>query len=562
MKRHTTLRNRLALYFLIVMLVPFVIFISFYTISGSRTLRSIVSDQAQMLIETDAERIKQVIEGYRHKSYLAATAPDIQQMLASGHQPQGDEARGIYSTMYSIMSGDTYLASLSIVSSDGSVRISTHAFPEKYDIRTHSNEWDDTNIISLSERSANRDKQWFISIADHRMENGNQVAFSLLRHIGGGLGYAIIDVYSDALTSQIEGTGFFSDIILLDTSVYQAYSLMHIQDYGSFAAFPELDDTERLSLHPIPETDLVLAGAISTDATEESLKTAMLYMSISLAAGLIVSILLTLLFSRSISKRFSMISSGMKRFEKGDFTTKLSRTGIYEFDSLSITFNTMVKRIEMLVATRQEEEAKAAEAERKALESQMNPHFLFNTLSSIKALARLHGEDEIYRITIRLGKLLRYSIDNHSPDATIRESLEMAESYLMIQRIRFGERLSYEISCPEELEDAITPRLIIQPLAENAIIHGLEGMTGPFRLQVEVCECGSRLRISVKDNGAGFEPPENLTQLEREGHTGLYNIKRRLELRYGSDFSLSISSRMGEGTEIVLLLPLEKEGNA
>ena len=95
MKRHTTLRNRLALYFLIVMLVPFVIFISFYTISGSRTLRSIVSDQAQMLIETDAERIKQVIEGYRHKSYLAATAPDIQQMLASGHQPQGDEARGI-----------------------------------------------------------------------------------------------------------------------------------------------------------------------------------------------------------------------------------------------------------------------------------------------------------------------------------------------------------------------------------------------------------------------------------------------------------------------------------
>ena len=558
MKRHTTLRNRLALYFLIVMLVPFVIFISFYTISGSRTLRSIVSDQAQMLIETDAERIKQVIEGYRHKSYLAATAPDIQQMLASGHQPQGDEARGIYSTMYSIMSGDTYLASLSIVSSDGSVRISTHAFPEKYDIRTHSNEWDDTNIISLSERSANRDKQWFISIADHRMENGNQVAFSLLRHIGGGLGYAIIDVYSDALTSQIEGTGFFSDIILLDTSVYQAYSLMHIQDYGSFAAFPELDDTERLSLHPIPETDLVLAGAISTDATEESLKTAMLYMSISLAAGLIVSILLTLLFSRSISKRFSMISSGMKRFEKGDFTTKLSRTGIYEFDSLSITFNTMVKRIEMLVATRQEEEAKAAEAERKALESQMNPHFLFNTLSSIKALARLHGEDEIYRITIRLGKLLRYSIDNHSPDATIRESLDLVECYLMIQKLRFGERLSYGISVDDSLLDLETPKLILQPIVENAVTHGLEEKIGGWNIWITIKKTGGRLQMQVCDNGIGFQSIPDMKDLEHSQHTGLYNVYRRLELKYGGSFSLSIASRPGEGSVITIVLPLEE----
>ena len=252
------------------------------------------------------------------------------------------------------------------------------------------------------------------------------------------------------------------------------------------------------------------------------------------------------------------IAGQVEAFEKGDFTTKLSRTGIYEFDSLSITFNTMVKRIEMLVATRQEEEAKAAEAERKALESQMNPHFLFNTLSSIKALARLHGEDEIYRITIRLGKLLRYSIDNHSPDATIRESLDLVECYLMIQKLRFGERLSYGISVDDSLLDLETPKLILQPIVENAVTHGLEEKIGGWNIWITIRKTGGRLQMQVCDNGIGFQSIPDMKDLEHSQHTGLYNVYRRLELKYGGSFSLSIASRPGEGSVITIVLPLEE----
>ena len=555
-KRRTTLSQRLIIYFLTVMLVPFVIFISFYLVTGERTLRMALDNQAEILIGEDTETLRLLVEDYRHKSYLAASNEEIIRVLESGVQPQGDDSRALYSIIYSIMTGDTYLASLSIVSLDGSVRISTHSFPEKYDLRTHSNSWDDTNIISLAERSINRDKQWFISITDHRVENGHQVAFSLLRRIE-NKGYAIIDVYTDALPKELGG-GSFSDIILIDTNVYQAFSLLHTQNYGSFSVFPELSNTENLAVRPIPGTDLVVAGVMNMDMAESSLRSSLFLFSISLGAGIFISILLTFFFSRSISKRFTMISGGMKRFEQGDFNTKLETTGILEFDRLSIAFNTMVKRIEMLIERQREEEAKTAEAERKALESQMNPHFLFNTLSTVKALARLHGEEQIYTIAVRLGKLLRYSVNNHTSDDTIKESLDLAESYLMIQKIRFGERLSYTIHSEKSLDDILIPRLIIQPLAENAVIHGLEGKTGDWKLLIDVSRKGNNLIIKVEDNGMGFNSSITPEKLVEEGHTGLYNIRRRLELRYGNEFSFDINSEIGKGTTALIILPLRE----
>ncbi len=559
MKHRTTLSQRLIIYFLTVMLVPFVIFVSFYLVIGEKPLRIALDNQAEMLIEAEAENLQSLIDEYRHKSYQAAINGDIRATLESGVQPQGEAARRIYSVIYSIMSGDTYLASLSIVSLDGNVRISTHSFPEKYDLRIHSNAWDDTNILSIAERNAYKDQQWFLSITDHRIENGQQVAFSLLRRID-NLGFAIIDVYMNALPEELGNGGFFSDIILVDNSVYQAFSLLHTQHFGSFSEFPALSNMDNLAVRPIAGTNLVIVGAMSMDMAETSLRSSLLFLMISLASGICISVLLTFIFSRSISKRFTMISTGMKQFEQGDFNTKLETTGIYEFDRLSLAFNTMVKRIETLVARQREEEAKTAEAERKALESQMNPHFLFNTLSTIKALARLHGEEQIYTIAVRLGKLLRYSVNNHTSDDTIKESLDLAESYLMIQKIRFGERLSYTINCEKRLQDILIPRLIIQPLAENAIIHGLEGKTGDWELSIEVKEVNKKLLISVKDNGIGFKPSEKPEDLVKEGHTGLYNIRRRLELRYGSSFTFNIDSEEGKGTEAIIILPI-KEGN-
>ena len=182
--------------------------------------------------------------------------------------------------------------------------------------------------------------------------------------------------------------------------------------------------------------------------------------TLALMLGVLVSVILSVLFSRSISKRVNTLTKNMKYIEEGNLNIYLGETGITEFDELSTSFNTMVTKIIYLIQQRSEEEAKAAEAERKALESQLNPHFIFNTLNTIKALAKLHGESEIYTISLQLGKLLRSSLKNHSSTCLLSESLSLTESYLAIQNIRFSEKLTYSVNTDGVMTDRIiTPKL-------------------------------------------------------------------------------------------------------
>ena len=183
----------------------------------------------------------------------------------------------------------------------------------------------------------------------------------------------------------------------------------------------------------------------------------------------------------------------------------------------------------------------------------MNPHFLFNTLNTIKALAKMHGEEQIYTIAIKLGKLLRSTIDNHESECTLKESMALIDSYLTIQKIRFGEKLHVKTKLDPACEMVKTPKLIIQPLVENSIVHGLEPKSGDWNIEVLVQEQNGRIYITVKDDGVGFPPgtlPDNLDDLANSTHVGVYNVYRRLVLKYGKQMSFSIVSKEMEGTVV------------
>ena len=234
------------------------------------------------------------------------------------------------------------------------------------------------------------------------------------------------------------------------------------------------------------------------------------------------------------------------------------QTGLVEFDKLAKDFNKMTSQLKALIDVTREEEAKLAEAERKELEDQLNPHFLFNTLNTIKALARLHGEDEIYTISIRLGKILRSALNNHESECSIGESINLVESYLMIQKIRFKDKINYTIDVEEDLIEMKTPKLIIQPLVENAIIHGLEPKTTPGHIDIRIYSFDDTISIIVEDDGIGFEQ-KALPEMSKEGHVGLYNVYRRLELRYGKALNFKIKSTPGVGTTISISIPKTKD---
>jgi len=570
-----TLFGRLLLYFIIVMIVPLGLFSSFYTLTGKSNQVRYLQRQALDIITLDANHLGAILDDYRHKAYTLSTDDMVVRILQEDVLDANTSAsRELYQMLFGVMKGDTYLASAHLVSNSGKVRISTHEFPEVFDLRYQGNDWDMNNIISQN-RNVSQTAS-LISIGGHRTaENGRQVLASVLRKVydryGTNLGYLVVEIYAEALTDSINTDRVLGEELLIDTVDFYVSSLTHPEKFGSFKLFPELatlkgefsnkviqEGTSIFATTTIPGTSLVLAGIISSVPFQENLNQWLWAFAMMMGIGTILAIAISLIFSRSIAKPIRGLASSMEAVESGNLQTKKEYAKIKEFAQLDHSFNVMVEQIISLLHLTREEQQKVAEAERKALESQMNPHFLFNTLNTIKALARMHGEEEIYTTTIKLGKLLRSTIDNHESECTLKESMTLIDSYLTIQRIRFGEKLHVTTVLDPACSMVKTPKLIIQPLVENAIVHGLEPKAGDWNIEVLVQEKNGRIFLTVKDDGIGFPSgtlPEDLDELANSAHVGVYNVYRRLTLKYGKKMSFSIISKEMEGTVVSISFP-------
>ncbi|MBS5149839.1 MAG: histidine kinase [Butyricicoccus pullicaecorum] len=209
------------------------------------------------------------------------------------------------------------------------------------------------------------------------------------------------------------------------------------------------------------------------------------------------------------------------------------------------------------------------QAEYLALQNQINPHFLYNALEAIRADALLADQEEIAETTEALATFFRYTISNVQEYVTFSDELDNAENYFTIQRCRFGDKLDMELQMEnEELLEARMPKLILQPLVENAVTHGLEGQIGQGTVQVIVENSDRTLFLRVRDNGMGI-PEEQVAQLNAQfsGETGmaplhscggiaLRNVNSRIRLMFGEDYGLHIFSAEGVGTECCVTLPL------
>lgn len=570
-----TLFSRLLLYFLIVLIVPLGLFSAYYALIGGRNQERYLKNQTMNLVYNDATKVADILESYRHKAYQLSTHPLVVQIMEEDMLlPNTDESRDLYQLLFSTMKGDTYLASANLVSNSGKVRLSTHTFPEVYDLRYHGNDWEVNSIISQNPNVSPTAS--IISIRGHRLaENGRQVIASILRRIydgvGKNLGYLVIDIYADALANQVNTERLLNDVLLFETNSFYATSLVHTEQFGTFDKFPVLAElkgdysrralqtpTSVASITPVQGTGLHLAGSVNSAPFEESLDRWLYAFSITMGVGLLLAMILSFLFSRSIVRPIRNLAFRMAEVEGGNLETKETNSTIGEFVQLEHSFNVMVRQIVSLLALTREEQEKVSEAERKALESQMNPHFLFNTLNTIKALAKLHGETDIYTITVKLGKLLRSTIDNRESECKLSESMALIDSYLTIQKLRFGDKLKATVYLDPSCSEIKTPKLIIQPLVENSIIHGLEPKIGEWIVDVRVEKMDGRIFITIRDNGVGFPEgmlPEDLDELANSTHVGVYNVYRRLALRYGRKMTFSITSQPGKGTQVLISFP-------
>lgn len=274
-------------------------------------------------------------------------------------------------------------------------------------------------------------------------------------------------------------------------------------------------------------------------------------------------------FSWSFARRVGRFREQMQKASEGNFELEEKLGGNDEISQLYDYLSVMIWRIQRLLAQVYQEKIHAErlktsqkDAEFKMLTSQINPHFLYNTLETIRMKARINKQYEIEELVKMLGKILRSSIQAGSKDMTIREEVELAEYYLKIQQYRFGERIQYQIYVEEGTERQKILPLLIQPLVENCIIHGLEGREDVGHIDICVKRSGQNVVITVTDDGAGI-CGEKIAEIRRElagnrtkgEHIGICNVNQRVRLRYGEEYGVTVESICGEYTRVEITLP-------
>jgi two-component system sensor histidine kinase YesM len=300
--------------------------------------------------------------------------------------------------------------------------------------------------------------------------------------------------------------------------------------------------------------------------------------SLMIVICIVASIILSIMFAATITRPIKKLQQTMAEASQGylDLSIPVERTD--EIGKLTANFNQMLMKIKTLIddnytakLREANAEVKHHQAELRALQAQINPHFLYNTLGTISSLAELEGVGSISRMAGSLADFFRYSIHTDDIVVTLRDELAQVKRYFSIQKLRFADRIELSVDIPETLLDQPIIKLTLQPIVENACIHGLE-LYGSGRISITSRIDREYLTIMISDNGSGI-PVEELNRIqhlldhpeddpgENKIGIGLRNVHSRLKLHYGEKYGIHIKSREGEGTTVMVLLPCEFHPN-
>ena len=293
-----------------------------------------------------------------------------------------------------------------------------------------------------------------------------------------------------------------------------------------------------------------------TDGVQELRQLTVLSALLILTAAMLVSVLLSCVLSRPIQN----LISAMRGFEAdADHFSYEPVRGVREVQALSVSFEHMVKMIQKLMETARNEEISLRRTELKALQAQVNPHFLYNTLDSILWMCEQGHNADAALMVNALAQLFRISISRGHELIPIRSEVQHARSYLQIQSVRYRDQFTYSFDVEERCLDFLCNKITLQPLIENAINHGLNGLSDDERIDIRVFESGEDILFTVTDNGVGMEP-EQLEDIFRRGPDsksgiGVTNVNERLRIWFGERYGVSITSVPDEGTCVTVRMP-------
>jgi two-component system, sensor histidine kinase YesM len=491
---------------------------------------------------------------------------------------------------------------------------SSYIYTEKGDFEnfTRMRNWDfnfqESKFYQAYQKKDATAVQWFPAEQDEIFKDGDEVIpyvrrFTMDGYYNGGYQYLIVQLKKSELDRVLSGKyGYFDKILIINENgdLLAGSDGVEIQNLiAQTQIFENSDNSEDKEFEQDEVNYLVFSDTLEATGwkilglrSRESLLGSLKNLRFLIAEFTIVifgmAFAILLIVSNRLTEALTRLEKRMSIVQGGDFEVRFFYPYHDEVGSLARSFNCMLDEIERLVKKQDETiqelkrerdfvaevQKQKRKAELKALQAQINPHFLYNTLNAITWQAADKGEEEISILSSSLGRFFRISLSKGEEVISLREEIEHVTSYLEIQSIRYGEKLNYDVEADSSLMEYKVLKLILQPLAENSIYHGIKEKTQAgwihIRAQlIHVDEGNDRLQISVWDNGLGiaYDMLKKINYSLANGETnsadgyGIFNVNERIRLYYGEQYGLLYESEEGEWTKAILTLPAVKAGN-
>lgn len=570
------IRSKLLLYFFTLILLPIVTL----GVLGNVIYSTSIEEQANVHTGQMIEQVTRNVEFYIHDMeniiYYLSNDPEVIGFLRLTSEEKQDETEGFHNKVQGILKTYTdihpEIAGILVVNehnlytSNVMQRISRDPLTEEI---WYKRALASPKTMQLFSKPIGRN----IKI---NLDDGADEVVSITKAVidpvtGKRLGVILIDLKLDKIKEVIEAVtlGKNGFLYLMDGNGGIVYAPVNPIVYRVKNEW--LTDSANSIVKKIQDSDFQIIykesaytnwKTIGVFSLNETLKEVTNLRHYSILIGLITLVLAVaaaFFFTASIAKPLSKLGSLMKRAEEGDLSVRFNSKYNDEIGRLGTSFNRMIKEISNLIDMVYAEQQRKREAELKTLQAQIKPHFLYNTLYTIQWMAEEHGAKDVVAILGSLANLFRIGLSKGKEMISVQEELEHVRSYLAIQKARYEDKLTYEINFDEKILTHSVLKVILQPLVENAIYHGLNAKRGGGKITITAKEQEGKLYFSVEDNGLGIttEKLKEIRQLlscdhRESGKTGfgIFNVNERIRLSVGKEYGLVYSSVYQEGTKV------------
>ena len=405
---------------------------------------------------------------------------------------------------------------------------------------------------------------WVVTMIEPLESDGEEAWVAL------DLRFASISSYINNVGIGQHGYCFLMDEsgILYHPQQQLIYSQLKSEDTDTLANLPDGTYSENNVIYVLQTVEgspwRVVGVSYVDELVTSSLWENFWLLALAAVAVLLAALVSSIVISRALSRPLKGLSRAMRQFEKNaDTFTYAPVGGAREVQELSESFSHMVVKIQHLMETVRREEINLRKTELKALQAQINPHFLYNTLDSIAWMCEQGRNDEAVQMVNALAQLFRISISRGHELIPIRSELRHAESYLKIQKHRYKNQFSYRFDVDESCLDFLCNKITLQPIIENAIYHGINGLVDEGEIVITLRADGSDVVFTVADNGVGMEEEQIQAILRKEhsDHTGIgiKNVNDRLKIYFGEGYGITIDSEPDVGTTVTIRMPQVRE---